>query len=328
MLVKFINTLLIVIYAIGGTLALYWLLNKFTRLFRGKWEERIKPYVFILPAFLAIAVYLIYPTLQTIVWSFANSDSTAWVGLDNYKALFSSRDFIENTLVNQLLWLIFAPAATVVVGLLIAVLSDKLRPRAEKLSKTLIFMPMAVSAVGAGTVWRLMYDNRPAESPQVGLLNAIVTGLGGDPVPWLQTGTLRANTFLLMVIFLWMQIGFSMVLLSSAIKGVPNDTLEAARIDGAGEVAVFFRIVVPQIAGTILTVFILVTISVMKIFDIVYVMTGGNYKTKVVAVDFFNQMFTNFNNGTGAAIVVLLLIAITPILVFQVRQARKEGVGR
>lgn len=328
MLIKFINTLLIIVYAIGGTLILYWLLNKAATLFKGKWEDRVKPYLYILPALLAITVYLIYPTFQTIVFSFANDDSTGWVGFKNYVDLFTKGDFITNTVVNQLLWLLLAPAVTVAVGVLIAVLSDRLRPRAEKLSKTLIFMPMAISAVGAGTVWRLMYDSRPAGEPQVGSLNAIVTALGGQPVAWLQITQGRLNSILLMVIFLWMQIGFSMVLLSAGIKAVPDDTLEAARLDGANELKIFFQIIVPQIMGTIVTVFILVTISVMKIFDIVYVMTGGNYRTNVVGVEFFNQMFTNFNNGKASAIVVLLLIAITPILIFQVRQARQEGATR
>jgi alpha-glucoside transport system permease protein len=182
--------------------------------------------------------------------------------------------------------------------------------------------------VSAGAIWRFVYAANPPTQNQVGLLNGIVTGFGHAPVNWLQLSAGRLNSFLLMVMLLWLQAGFAMVLLSAAIKGVPTDTLEAARLDGAGEGAIFFRIVIPQIRTTLITVFITVLITVLKAFDIVYVMTNGNFNTNVVAVDFYNQLFTNGNAGYAAAIVVLLMLVIVPIMVFQVRQFRAEEVAR
>jgi alpha-glucoside transport system permease protein len=261
------------------------------------------------------------------VYSFANRTSTEFVGFENYGKLLTSRNF-QNTLFNTLLWIIVVPVVVIGLGLLIATLADKLSARGEKTAKTFIFLPLAIGAVSAGAIWRFVYAVRPPAQNQVGLLNGIVTGFGGEPVNWLQLSTLRFNSFLLMVILIWMQVGFAMVLLSAAIKGVPVDTLEAARLDGAGEGAVFFRIVIPQIRTTLITVFITVLIGVLKTFDIVYVMTNGNFNTNIIAVDFFNQLFTNRNNGFAAAIVVMLLIIMIPILVFQVRQFRAEEAAR
>ncbi|MDQ1628467.1 MAG: alpha-glucoside transport system permease protein [Actinomycetota bacterium] len=327
MLIKTINAILTVLAGVGAALVLYWVLNKLVELLPGKWEDRVKPYFYIAPAFAAIALYLIYPAIQTVVYSFANADSTAWVGLKNYSALLGSHSF-RQTLFNTVLWIVVVPAATIILGLAIAVLADRLKPGSEKLAKTTIFLPMAISAVGAGTIWRFIYATNPPNEPQLGLQNAIVTGLGHDPVNWLQLNTLHFNSFELMVILLWAQVGFAMVLLSAAIKGVPTETLEAARIDGASELQIFGRVIVPQIWGTVITVFITVTIGVMKIFDIVYVMTNGNFNTNVVGVEFFNQLFTNFNNGYAAAIVVMLMLAVLPIMIYQVRHFRADEAVR
>jgi alpha-glucoside transport system permease protein len=327
MVVKLINAILTVIYGVGGALILYWVLNKLAEVFPRKAEERIKPYLYILPALAAISVYLIYPTIQTVVYSFANARSTAWVGLKNYKDLLSSSDF-QHTLYNTLLWIVIVPTFTIIFGLLVAVLADRLRPQAEKTAKTIVFLPMAISAVGAATVWRFVYASNPPGTPQIGLQNEIVTKLGFDPVSWLQLSTGHVNSLLLMIILLWAQAGYAMVLLSSAIKGVPEETLEAARIDGANERQIFFRVIIPQIRGTIITVAVTVTIGVMKVFDIVYVMTNGDFNTNVVGNQFFNELFTNFNNGYAATIVVLLMIAIIPVMVYQVRQFRAEEVSR
>jgi alpha-glucoside transport system permease protein len=325
--IKVLNALIAVVGGVAGAIVLYYLLNKLAELLPGRWEDRIKPYLYLLPAFVAIGLYLIYPTIQTFVYSFANAQATAFVGFDNYTSLLASKNF-QNTLFNTLLWIIFAPAGTIVLGLLIATLADRMRPRGEKFAKTLIFLPMAIGAVSAGAIWRFVYAANPPTQNQIGLLNGIWTGFGGDPVQWLQISTLRLNSFLLMVILLWIQAGFAMVLLSAAIKGVPTETLEAARLDGAGEGAIFFRIVIPQIRTTLITVFITVLIGVLKTFDIVYVMTNGNFNTNIIAVDFFNQLFTNNNAGFAAAIVVMLLIVMIPILVFQVRQFRAEEAAR
>jgi len=326
-LIKIANMILTVLAGIGAALVLFWVINKLAELLPGKWEGRVKPYVFIAPAFAAISLFLLYPAVQTIIYSFANSASTAWVGLDNYTNLLTSNGF-QQTLINTVLWIVVAPAVTIILGLAVAVLADRLSPRGEKLSKTIIFLPMAISAVGAATVWRFVYAYAPEGRPQVGLQNAIITAFGADPIPWLEQTTLRLNTLLLIVMFLWAQIGFSMVLLSAAIKAVPTETIEAGRIDGATERQIFQRVVLPQIRNTIITVFVTVTIGVMKLFDIVYVMTNGNFNTNVIAVEFFNQLLTNFNTGAAAAVVVLLMIAVMPIMVYQVRHFKAEEAAR
>ena len=326
-MIRVINALLAIVGGVGAALLLYYVLNKVVEGLPGKWEDRIKPYVFIGPAILAIGLYLLYPAVRTIILSFANAQSTAWVGLENYTDLLGSRDF-QITLINTLLWIAIVPAVTVAFGLGIAVLADRLGPQAEKLTKSTIFLPMAISGVGAATIWRFIYETRPKGEPQIGLQNAIITLFGFDPVAWLQLDTLRVNSFLLMIILIWAQAGFSMVLLSAAVKGVPEETLEAARIDGANERQIFFRVIVPQIWGTVITVFITVLIVVLKIFDIVYVMTNGNFNTDVIAVRFFNELFRSGDNGRAAAIVVMLMIAVLPVVIYQVRHFRAEEAAR
>lgn len=320
-MIKVANALVSVVAGVAVALVLYWVLNKLAELLPGKWEDRIKPYAFIGPALAVLGLFLIYPAVQTIEFSFANADSTAFVGFQNYTQLLGDPLF-RQVLINTLLWIVVAPTVTVALGLAVAVLTDRLKPRWEKTAKTLIFLPMAISGAGAGAIWRFVYQADPAGTSQIGILNAIVTKLGMDPVNWLQISTAHFNTFLLMVILIWGQIGYSMVLLSAAIKGVPDDTIEAGRIDGANERAIFFRIIMPQVWGTVITVFITVLITVMKIFDIVYVTTRGLYNTDVVANRFFNELFTNGNAGHAAAIVVMLMIAVIPVLIYQVRHFR------
>lgn len=320
---KIANALIAVVAGVIGSMVLFWALNKIVELLPPRWEERLKPYVFVGPALAVIIIFLIYPAITTIYASFLNSDSTAAVGISNYTALLGERDF-QSALVNNLLWLIIVPASVVALGLLVATLADRLSARSEKLAKTLIFMPMAIAMVAASTIWRFIYDVKPAGEPQIGMLNAVVTAFGADPVNWLQLSTLRFNSFLLMVVFMWTQIGFSMVLLSAAIKAVPDDTIEAGRIDGAGERQIFFRIVVPQVWPTVITVFITVLISVLKVFDVVYVMTNGQFNTNVIGNAFVNELFKNGENGRASAIVVMLMIVIVPVLIYQVRQFRKQ----
>jgi alpha-glucoside transport system permease protein len=325
--IKVINALLAIVGGVVGALVLFWVLNFLAERLPGKWEERLKPYVYILPALAAIGLFLIYPAVQTIIYSFANQTSSRWVGLENYTDLLGERDF-QITLVNTLLWIIIVPTLVVVLGLAVAVLADRLSGAGERVSKTLIFLPMAISGVAMAAIWRFVYEVRPEGETQIGLQNAVWTAIGGNPVAWLQEDTLKLNTLLLMIILIWGQTGFAMVLLSAAIKGVPEDTLEAARIDGANERQTFFRVVVPQIWGTIITVFITVLIGVMKIFDVVYVMTGGNFNTNVIAVRFFNELITNGDAGKAAAIVVMLMIAVIPVMVYQVRNFRAEEATR
>ncbi len=326
-MIRLINALLAIVGGVGAALLLYWILNKLVETLPGKWEERLKPWVFIGPAVAAIGLFLVYPAIRTFILSFANAQSTAWIGLENYTDLLSSEAF-RQTLYNTLLWIAVVPAVTVALGLGVAVLADRMGPRSEKLSKSIIFLPMAISGVGQATIWRFIYEARPEGEPQIGLQNAVWTALGFDPVAWLQVDTLHFNSFLLMIILIWAQVGFSMVLLSAAVKGVPVDTLEAARIDGANERQIFFRVIIPQIWSTVITVFITVLISVMKIFDVVYVMTNGNFNTDVIAVNFFNELFRNGNNGRASAIVVMLMIAVLPVIIYQVRHFRAEEAAR
>lgn len=327
-MLKVINALLAISSGLLGSLLLYYVLNKAVEWLPRKWEERLKPYVFVGPAVVLIGFFLIYPAVRTIVFSFANSDSTAFIGLKNYTDLLGSSDFVSGALLNTLLWMIVVPALTIVFGLGVAVLADRLTPRAEKFTKSIIFLPMAISMVGASTIWRFVYASTPAGTPQIGLLNAILAKFGIDPVSWLQLSQAHVNSLLLMVIMIWAQVGFSMVLLSAAVKGVPEDTIEAGRIDGASEKRIFFNIVVPQIWPTVITVFITVLIGVMKIFDIVYVTTNGNFNTDVIGVRFYTELFTNGNNGYAAAIVVMLMIAIVPVMVYQVRHYRRQEAQR
>ena len=320
---KALTALITVVVGIGAALALYWLLNKLAELLPEKWEARVKPYLYVAPAFLAIVLYLVYPAILTTINAFKDRSSTEWVGFENFTELFGSPQF-RDTLFNTLLWIVVVPALTVVLGLAVATLADRLGPTGEKVSKTVIFLPMAISMVGAATIWRFVYYAAPAGQPQIGLQNAVLGVFGKDPVAWLQQSQFHLNSFLLMVVLLWSQVGFAMVLLSAAVKGVPLDTLEAARIDGASERQIFFKVVIPQIKGTIITVFITVTIGVMKIFDIVYVMTNGGFNTNVLGNEFWNQLSTNFNNGAAAAIVVILMIAVVPIMWYQVRHFKAE----
>ena len=326
MVAKAFIALLTVIAGIGGALILYWILNKLAELLPGRWEHRIKPYLYVGPAVLAIVVYLIYPTVLSVINSFKDNFSRNWVGTKNYTTLFHSPGF-HHTLENTLLWIIIVPAVTVVLGLTVAVLADRLRPGGEKFSKTIIFLPMAISMIGAATIWRFVYAAEPKGQPQIGIQNALIGVFGWGPIAWLTKSTFHFNSLLLMVILMWAQVGFSMVLLSAAVKGVPVDTLEAARIDGANERQIFFRVVMPQIKGTIITVFITVTIGVMKVFDIVFVNTNGDFNTNVLGNLFYANISTFLNYGAASAIVVILMIAVIPIMWYQVRHFKAEEAG-
>jgi len=324
---KLANAVIAIIGGIGGAIIIFWILNKLAESLKGRWEDRVKPWAFAGPAILAIAVYLIYPAIVTFQYSFANEDSTAYVGLSNYKNLLTDPTFLQ-VLFNNVLWIIVVPASTVLLGLGVAVLADRLRPRGEKSTKTFIFLPMAISMVGAATIWRTIYDYQPEGTPQTGVLNAILGFFNRGPVFWYGTSEWHLNSFFLMVILIWTTVGFSMVLLSAAIKSVPEDTVEAGRIDGAGERRIFFSIIIPQIWPTVITVFITVLITVMKVFDVVYVTTNGAYNTDVIARLFYDELYTQGNNGYASAIVVILMIAIVPVLIYQVRHFRREEAAR
>ena len=325
---KLIIGVVAVLVGVGGAAGFFHFLNMAVEGLPLRLSLKVIPYAYLLPGFALIVLMLIFPTVQTIMYSFADADSEAWVGFANYTDIFGDDAFWQS-ITNNVLWLIVVPAFTVAFGVIVAVLADKLSPSGEKVSKSLIFLPMAISFVGASTIWReLIYAYQDPSRDQTGALNAVWTALGGSPQTWLNISDGRLNSFLLMVILIWLQVGFAMILLSSAIKGVPDDTIEAARIDGAGEFAIFWRVVLPQIKGTMITVFITVTIMVLKVFDIVYVLTNGRFETNVIANLFYNEAFANGQNGRAAAIVVVLLIAVMPVLIYQVRHFRAEEANR
>lgn len=320
---KVVDGVVAILIGVGGAAALFWILNYVVERLSSKWEERLKPYVFVGPALLFIGVIVIYPLVRSILYAFYNASGDEWVGFENFRDLLGSGDF-RQTLFNNLLWLLFIPPFVVLAGLAVAVLADRLKPRSEKIAKSVIFVPMAISFVGAATIWRFVYEARPAGQPQIGLLNSIITSIGFDPIAWIQKDELHLNTFLLMVVVLWLQAGFAMVLLSAAIKSVPTEIIEASRVDGATERQIFFRVLLPQIWPTVLTVLIIQVVLVLKVFDVVYVMTGGNFNTDVLGNRIFIELFQFGDSGRSAAMVVLLMIAVIPPMIYQVRQFRAQ----
>jgi alpha-glucoside transport system permease protein len=322
------TTLLAVVLGVGGIMVVFWILNTISERLPGSWEHRLKPYFFIGPAVLMLVLYLVYPAIDTTINSFRSARLDEWVGLDNYQALFTDSSF-QSTLFNNLIWIAVVPTFSVIFGLAVAALSDRLRPRWENVSKSLIFLPMAISFIGAATIWGFVYAFRPTARPQVGILNEVrVSVLGLESLNWLQVTNFRLNTLLLTVIMVWLQAGFAMVLLSAAIKSVPDDTIEAARVDGAVDRQIFFRVVLPQIKSTIFVVFTTITIVVMKIFDIVYVLGGPIQDSDVLVARMFREMFNVRHHGRAAVAVVVLIVAVVPLMVANIKRFREEEAHR
>jgi alpha-glucoside transport system permease protein len=286
-------------------------------------KEQLIPWLWAGPAILFTLIFLVWPVLSTIWYSFYSYDSSTFVGLKNFGFVFTSPDLL-GVLRNNILWLVVATLFTVLFGLIIAVLVD--RVRIESTVKAAIFIPMAISFVGASVIWLFVYAYAPKGSPQIGLFNALLTGLGGSPVAVLQTTSI--NNFALIVIYIWMWTGFCMVILSAALKSIPADLLEAARVDGANEFQIFFRIIVPVISPTIAVVATTMLINVLKIFDIVYATTGGDYNTGVVAMQYYQELFNFNDNGIANALAVILLIAVVPIMYFNLRRFRAQEAQR
>ncbi|NEO68628.1 MAG: sugar ABC transporter permease [Moorea sp. SIO3H5] len=280
-------------------------------------------WVYLAPALALLTAYLILPTLNTIYISFLDKRSQNFVGLDNYIFAFTNPN-MGIAFRNNVLWLVLVTGFSVGLGLIIAVLVD--RVRYEPVAKSIIFMPMAISFVGASVIWRFIYAFRPAGSEQIGLLNGIITSLGFEPVGWLVEREL--NNYALIVIMIWLQTGFCLILLSAAIKGIPKDIIEAARIDGASEWQIFWKITIPMIQGTIAVVVTTVVIAVLKVFDIVWVMTGGNQNTEVIASRMIKEMFNYRNFGRGSAIAVILLLVIIPVMISNIRRFREQENSR
>ena len=332
---QIVITLVAIVWGVGGVAVLYWIFNDLVERLPDAWKTRLLPFVFVGPAMAILAWYLAIPTLRTFWISLFSRDgppdglsffqligSDAFVGLNNYVAVFT-QDLMLEALRNNLMWIVFGSTFSVAFGLVIAVLAD--RSRFEKVAKSFIFLPMAISFVGASIIWNFIYEYRPAGQPQVGMLNAIVTGLGGAPQAWPQWVDIAPwNNIFLIVIVIWLQAGYCMVLFSAALKGIPEELLEDGRIDGANEFQIFFRIMIPYIQGTIIAVWTTVVIFTLKIFDVVWVMTGGQFGTHVIATQFYRQSFTNRNSGFGSAIAIVLLLAVIPVMYYNLRQFREQ----
>ena len=315
-----------IVVGVGGVFLLYWAMNRLVDYLPDSIRGGVRPYVFVGPALVILAVFLVYPVINTIIISFGDRQGEGWVGLDNYEFVFTDESMLRS-IRNTAGWIIIVPAVAVSVGLAFATLADRLR-RGEQVAKSLIFMPMAISFVGAAVTWRLIYGFRPEGfGTNIGLLNGIKSGLGQSPTPWLQEKPW--NNLLLMVIMIWIQTGFAMVVLSAAIKSIPDEIIEAARIDGASEWQVFRRIIVPSIAPTIAVVVTYMVINAMKVFDIVFVIGNAETnETEVIAERMIDWFFISNNDGRGAAIAVVLFIAIIPVMIWNVRRFREEEMIR
>jgi alpha-glucoside transport system permease protein len=338
---KWVIAVVAIVWGVGGVAMLYWIFNAIVEQLPDQWTHRLQPFVFVGPAMAILLWYLALPVYRTLWLSLFHRDgfpdgfnvffpwtwikgvqSDAFVGLSNYGATISE-DLLQVAIRNNVLWVIFGSTLSVVFGLLVAVLAD--RSRFERVAKSLIFLPMAISFVGAGVIWNFMYEMRPAGEPQIGVLNAIVAALGVDPHPWDKWAAVAPwNNLFLILIVVWLQAGYAMVLFSAALKGIPGELLEAGRVDGANEVQLFFRIMIPYIMGTIITVWTTVIIFTLKIFDVVWVMTGGQFGTHVIATQFYRQSFTARNSGIGSAIAIILLITVIPVMIYNLRQFREQ----
>lgn len=291
---------------------------------KGRAQGPVAIAVFLGPALLLLAYGLIVPAFRTTAGSFQDASGQEWVGFANYSWIFTAPG---NTtfLINTVLWIVIVPLMSTAVGLMLALLLDRMRR--ESISKSLIFMPMAISFVGAGIIWGLVYEYRDPSKEQVGLLSQVTMWLGFDNPPnWLLLQPF--NNFLLMVIMIWIQVGFSMVVLSAAIKAIPGDVVEAAELDGAVGWRLFSRVTIPMIRGTLIVVLTTIMIAVLKIFDIVRTMTNGNFGTQVVANEMYAQAFVAFDVGRGSALAVVLFVAVIPLIAYNVMQLRKERTIR
>lgn len=297
-------------------------------------QGRIAPWLFLLPALILMSAFIVYPGLNTLYLSFRTADNTDWASancvpdqpcwgvFENFRYALTS-EVMRTSFINNLIWILFMVTGTVMLGLIIAVLAD--RVRYEAIAKSIIFIPMAISFVGAGVIWRFVYDFRTGDV-QIGVLNAFVTFLGGQPVSWLTQPQL--NTLVLIVVGIWMWTGFCMTILAAAIRGVPVETIEAAGVDGANGWTIFWQIIVPQILPTITVVITAMVINVLKIFDIVYIMTGGNYGTEVIANRMYKEMYQSFETGRAAAIAVVLVAVIVPVMIINIRRFQEQEAIR
>jgi alpha-glucoside transport system permease protein len=318
-----ITALIAIVWGVGGVMVLFSLSNYVIEQLPNVWRRRLTPFVFVGPALAILAWYLVLPTLRSLYASFFDANGENFVGLANYVYAFTANEMIQAYRNNFLFWLIFCTAFSVAFGLLIAVLADRMDPVSETICKTLIFMPMVISGVAASVIWKFIYEFRPPNSEQIGLLNGILQAFGGTPQGWLLLQPW--NNLMLVAIMIWLQTGYSMVILSAAIKGVPADLYEAGRIDGANEFQIFRSITVPSIQGTLITVATTTILATLKVFDIVQSMTGGNFGTQVIANVQFTQLFRLVDNGKAAAIAIVLLVAVLPVMYYNLKQFSQQS---
>ena len=290
---------------------------------RGRLANPVAMLAFLGPAVILLIIGLVIPTFQTVYKSTFNASGKKFIGLQNYGWIFTTESN-QQVLVNTASWIVIAPLFSTVVGLVLALLLDRMRR--ESIPKSLIFMPMAISFVGASIIWGLVYAYRDPSQEQVGLLSQVVLWLGMEPPNWLLLQPW--NNFLLMVIMIWIQTGFAMVVLSAAIKAIPSDVVEAATLDGATGWRLFSRVTIPMIRTTLIVVVTTIMIATLKIFDIVRVMTNGNFGTQIVANEMYSQAFVQFDVGRGSALAVILFLGVIPLVAYNIVQLRKERAVR
>jgi alpha-glucoside transport system permease protein len=319
---RFLVVVVAVVVGVGGIFALYVAMNKAVDVLPFRYRESVRPWIFVGPALVLLGLFLVYPLINTIFISFKDQFSQKFVGLDNYKFVFTDESMLR-AVRNTIGWMVIVPLVAVTAGLAFATLADRLR-RGEAVAKSVIFLPMAISFAGASITWRLIYNFRPQGfGSNIGLLNGIMVGLGQNPVDWLSQHPW--NNLYLMVIMIWMQTGFAMVVLSAAIKAIPDEIVEAARIDGASEWQVFRQVMVPTILPTIVVVTTYMVINALKVFDIVFVMGNAQSNgTEVIAERMIFWFFIGANYGRGAAIAVILFLAVIPVMVWNVRRFKEE----
>ncbi|MBN2544719.1 MAG: sugar ABC transporter permease [Spirochaetes bacterium] len=314
--------LLIISAVLGVPLILTFYLyitEKTVLLFNYKSRKKVRPWLWLMPAFLLLLIFIIYPVFNTLVVSLMDKNSRGFIGFKNYIYIFTDREMLL-ALRNNFLWVLFFTSVTVVLGLILAVLTD--RVSYEKISKAIIFLPMAISFVAAGVIWKFMYEYKPPGSVQIGTINAVMTAVvqGAEPKAWLFDKTY--NNFALILVGIWIWTGFCVVVLSAGIKGISNDLIEAAKIDGANEFQIFWRIILPLLKPTLIVVATMMFINVLKIFDIIYIMTNGALDTEVIANRMYKEMFIFRNFGRAASIAVVLLLAVIPAMIINLK---KEG---
>nr|WP_315496264.1 sugar ABC transporter permease [uncultured Rhodoferax sp.] len=291
---------------------------------RERVRASVRPWLFLAPALFLLGMYLLYPLFETFRLSFFDATGEQFVGWANYQWVLVDQNFLI-TIRNNFMWLLVVPAAATALGLIVAVLAD--RVWWGGFAKSMVFMPMAISFVGASVIWKFVYDFRGPDAEQIGILNAIVMGMGFEPQAWVTVPFW--NNFFLMAILIWIQTGFAMVILSAALRGVPHETIEAARIDGASELQIFFEIMVPQVMSTVLVVWTTITITVLKVFDIVMAMTGGQWDTSVLANLMYDWMFRGGGDyGRSSTLAMVLMFAVIPVMAFNIRRFRTEEAQR